>query len=159
MIWAAFVALSLSYCVPTYLMFLYVRICFSKPCWRWSVVLMPGCTETAATVPLKPIARARAIAACLPPSTLSEEMLVNASGLGVNVTTVATGMPALIAFLMGAMRAVLSVGAIRIASGFRAIAAFRMGIWVGAENAVGEPWNVRFTPSFLAAARAPLCIV
>src|SRR6478609_2652391 len=140
-------------------MFLYVLICCSKPCWRWSVVLIPGCTETAATVPLKPIARARAMAACLPPATLSDEMLVNASGLVMNVSTVATGIPALMAFLIGAIRAVLSVGAIRIASGFRVIAAFRIGIWVGAENAVGEPWNVRLTPSFLAAARAPLCIV
>src|SRR3954452_25540453 len=116
MIWAAFVALSLSYCVPTYLMFLYVRICFSKPCWRWSVVLMPGCTETAATVPLKPIARASAIAACLPPSMLSEEMLVNARGFVMNVSTVATGMPALIAFLIGELRAVFSVGSMMIRS-------------------------------------------
>src|SRR3954471_19090286 len=102
---------------------------------------MPGCTETPATVPELPIARARAMAACFPPSMLSEEMLVNAMGLVMKVTTVATGIPALMACWIGAISAVLSVGAIRIASGLRAIAAFRIGIWVGAENAFGAPWK------------------
>src|SRR4051794_32924099 len=140
-------------------MFLYVLICCSKPCWRWSVVLMPGCTETPATVPLNPIARASAMAAALPPATLSDEMLVNAIDLVMNVSTVATGMPALMARWIGAISAVLSVGAIRIASGWRAMAAVRYGICVGAEKAFGAPWKIRLTPSFLAAADAPLCIV
>src|ERR687885_348001 len=129
-------------------MFLDFLICCSKPCWRWSVVLIPGCTDTPATVPLKPIARASAIAACLPPAMLSDEMLVNAMGFVMNVSTVATGMPALIARWIGAISAVLSVGAIRMASGLRAIAAVRYGICVGGENAFGEPVKTTLTPSF-----------
>src|SRR6478735_3666682 len=124
-------------------MFLYVLICCSKPCWRWSVVLMPGCTDTPATVPFMPIARASATAAALPPAMLSEEMLVNAIGLVMNVSTVATGMPALIARWIGAISAFLSVGAIRMASGWAAMAPVRNGIWVGAEKAFGAPWNTR----------------
>src|SRR5262249_43875208 len=138
---------------------LYVLICCSNPCWRWSVVLMPGCTDTPATVPLKPIDFATAMAAALPPATLSDEMLVNAIGLVMNVSTVATGIPALMARWIGAISAFLSVGAIRMASGFAAMAPVRYGIWVGAEKAFGAPWKIRLTPSFLAAAEAPLCIV
>ena len=77
----------------------------------------------------------------------------------MNVSTVKTGMPAAIAFLIGAIRAVLSVGAIRIASGLRAIAAFRNGICVGGLKAVGEPWNTSLMPCLAASATAPLCIV
>ena len=88
------------------------------------------------------------------------ETFVNAIFLVMNVSTVATGIPALMARWIGAIRAVLSVGAIRIASGFRAIAPFRNGIWVFGENAAGEPVKTTFTlPSFLAAAFAPLLIV
>ena len=78
----------------------------------------------------------------------------------MKVSTVATGIPALIARWIGAINAVLSVGAIRIASGFRAIAPFRNGICVFGENAAGDPVKTIFTlPSFFAAAWAPFFIV
>jgi hypothetical protein len=70
----------------------------------------------------------------------------------MNVSTVTTGMPALIARWIGAIRAVLSVGAIRIASGFLAIAPFRNGICVGGENAAAEPVKTTLTPSFFPSA-------
>ena len=80
-------------------------------------------------------------------------MLVNAIGLLMNVSTVATGIPALIARWIGEISAVLSVGAIRIALGFRAIAPLRNGICVGGENAAGDPVNTTLTlPSFFASA-------
>ena len=66
-------------------------------------------------------------------------MFVTAIGFVMNVSTVITGMPASTARWIGAISALLSVGAIRIASGFLAIAAFRNGICVGGENASGEP--------------------
>ena len=65
----------------------------------------------------------------------------DAIGLLMNVSTVITGIPASIARWIGAISAVLSVGAMRIASGFRAIAPFRNGICVGGENCSGEPVN------------------
>ncbi len=106
-----------------------------------------------------PIACASALAAALPPATLSDETFEIAIGDEMNVSTVKTGMPAAIAFLIGAISAVLSVGAIRIASGLRAIAAFRNGICVGGLKAVGEPWNTILMPCLAASATAPLCIV
>src|SRR5436189_5024532 len=131
----------------------------AKPSRRWSVVLIPGLTLIAATSPDWPIAFASAAAAALPPAGLLVETFVNAIGFVMKVSTVATGMPALIARWIGAISAVLSVGAIRIASGLRAIAPFRYGIWVLGENAAGDPVNTTFTPSFFAAACAPLFIV
>src|SRR5438034_2632383 len=132
----------------------------AKPSRRWSVVLMPGLTLIAATSPYLPIACASAAAAALPTAGLSVETFVNAIGLLMNVSTVATGIPALIARWIGAMSAVLSVGAIRIASGLRAIAPFRNGICVFGENCAGEPVKMTLTlPSFLASACAPFFIV
>ena len=123
-------------------------------------MLIPGLTLIAATSPEPPIALTSASAAALPPARLSVETFVNAIGLLMNVSTVATGMPALIARWIGEIRAVLSVGAMRIASGWRAIAPFRNGICVGGENAAGEPVKTTFTfPSVFAAACAPLFIV
>src|SRR5919204_2176309 len=113
---------------------------------------MPGVTLIPATVPFFPMEFASASAAALPPAGLSVETFVNAIGAVMNVSTVATGIPAAIARLIGAMSAVLSVGAIRIASGCRAIAAFRYGICVGGLNAFGEPVKISLTPSFAAAA-------
>src|SRR5215471_10964734 len=107
---------------------------------------MPGWTLMPATEPFLPIALASATAAAFPPATLSDEMLVKAIGDVMKVSTVATRMPAAIAFLIGAMR---------IASGLAAMAAFRNGIWVGALNALGAPWKTSLTPSLLAAACAP----
>ena len=89
----------------------------AKPCARWSVVLIPGLTLIAPTSPELPIAFASASAAALPPATLSVETFVTAIGFAMNVSTVITGIPALIARWIGAINAVLSVGAIRIASG------------------------------------------
>src|SRR5947209_12493955 len=108
---------------------------------------MPGLTLIAATSPEPPIALTSASAAAFPPATLSVETFVNAIGLVMNVSTVSTGMPALIARWIGAASAVLSVGAIRIASGFRAIAPFRNGICVFGENAAAEPVNLSDQPS------------
>src|SRR5262245_16439857 len=159
-IWAALVWSSLSNWVPRYLMFGYLALSWaSKPCLRWSVVLMPGWTLIPATVPFLPMEVARASAAALPPPMLSDEMLVKAIGAVMKVSTVATGIPAWMAFLIGAMSAVLSVGAIRIASGLAAIAALRKGIWVGGLNAFGAPWKTSFTPALAAAACAPVFIV
>src|ERR671924_452491 len=141
-------------------MFGYFFSSAAKPSRRWSVVLIPGLTLIAATSPDLPIAAASASAAALPPAGLSVETFVNAIGLEMNVSTVATGMPAEIARWIGAISAVLSVGAIRIASGFLAIAALRYGICVGGENACGDPVNWTVTlPSFFAAACAPFSIV
>src|SRR5215831_8685751 len=120
---------------------------------------MPGLTLMAATSPEPPMALTRASAAARPPAGLSVETFVNAIGLLMKVSTVATGMPALIARWIGAMSAVLSVGAMRIASGLRAIAALRYGICVGGLNAAGEPVKISFTPSVLAAACAPFFMV
>src|SRR5436305_14582323 len=121
---------------------------------------MPGLTLIAATSPEPPIALTSASAAARQPARLAVETFVNAIGFVMNVSTVTTGMPALIARWIGAMSAVLSVGAIRIASGFRAIAPLRNGICVFGENAAGEPVNTTFTlPSFFAAACAPFFIV
>src|SRR5216110_3207868 len=132
----------------------------AKPSRRWSVVLIPGLTLIAATSPDLPIAFASASAAALPPAGLSVETFVNAIFFVMKVSTVATGIPALIARWIGAISADLSVGAIRIASGLRAIAPFRNGICVFGENAAGEPVNTTFTlPSFFAAACAPFFIV
>ena len=83
----------------------------------WSVAPMPGLTLIAATSPEPPIALTSASAAALPPPRLSVETFVNASGFEMKVSTVATGIPALTARWMGEISAVLSVGAIRIASG------------------------------------------
>src|SRR5947208_3430456 len=114
---------------------------------------MPGLTLIAATSPEPPMAFTSASAAARPPAGLSVETFVNAIGLVMNVSTVATGIPALIARWIGAINAVLSVGAIRIASGLRAIAPFRYGICVGGLKAAGEPVKITFTlPSFLASA-------
>src|SRR5437763_8329894 len=140
-------------------MFGYFFSCAAKPSRRWSVVLIPGLTLIAATSPDLSIAFASASAAALPPAGLSVETFVNAIRFVMNVSTVATGIPALIARWIGAISAVLSVGAIRIALGFVAIAAFRYGICVGALNAVGDPWNLSVAPSAAASAAAPLCIV
>src|ERR671936_439899 len=131
----------------------------AKPSRRWSVVLIPGLTLIAATSPDPPIALTSARAAALPPAGLSVEIFVNAIGFVMNVSTVATGMRALIARWIGPIRAVLSVGAIRIASGWRAIAPFRYGICVGGLNAAGDPVKTTFTPSFLPVACAPLFLV
>src|SRR5262245_40574014 len=121
---------------------------------------MPGLTLIAATSPDLPIAVASATAAARPPAGLLVETFVNAIGFVMNVSTVATGMPALIARCIGPINAVLSVGAIRIASGCRAIAPFRNGICVFGEKAAGDPVNTTLTlPSFLAAACAPFFIV
>src|SRR5262245_58093351 len=155
----AFVWSSLQYCTPQYLMFGYFFSSAAKPDDLWSVVLMPGATLIDATSPFLPIARARASAAARPPARLSVDTLLNAIGFVMNVSTVSTAMPALIARWIGAIKAVLSVGAMRIASGLLAIAAFRYGICVAGENAAGEPVNLTFTPSFFAAAWAPLFIV
>src|SRR5919197_4949241 len=153
---AAFVWSSLQYWTPRYFTFGYFFSCVAKPSRRWSVVLMPGLTLIAATSPEPPMAFTRASAAARPPAGLSVETFVNAIFFVMNVSTVATGIPALIARWIGAINAVLSVGAIKIASGFRAIAPFRNGIWVFGENAAGEPVNTTFTlPSFFAAACAP----
>src|SRR5436309_15624197 len=102
---------------------------------------MPGLTLIAATSPEPPIALTSASAAARPPARLSVETFVNAIFFVMNVSTVATGIPALIARWIGAISAVLSVGAIRIALGLRAIAPFRNGICVFGENAAGEPVN------------------
>src|SRR5262249_34293919 len=132
-------------------MFGYFFSCAAKPSRLWSVVLMPGLTLIAATSPDFPIAFASATAAALPPAGLFVETLVKAIGFVMKVATVATGMPALIARWMGAISAVLSVGAIRIASGLRAIAPFKKGICVFGEKAAGEPVNTTFTlPSVFA---------
>ena len=123
-------------------------------------MLIPGLTLTPATSPEPPIALTSASAAARPPARLSVEMFVNAIGFVMNVSTVITGMPASTARWIGAISALLSVGAIRIASGFLAIAPFRNGICVGGENAAGDPVNCTLTlPSFFAAACAPLFIV
>jgi ribose transport system substrate-binding protein len=61
---------------------------------------------------------------------------------------------------VAAISAVLSVGAMRIASGLRAIAPFRKGICVFGEKAAGEPVKMTFTlPSVFASACAPFFIV
>src|SRR5216117_2647916 len=99
-------------------MFGYFFSSAAKPSRRWSVVLMPGLTQIAATSPDLPIAFASASAAALPPAGLSVETFVNAIGLLMNVSTVATGIPALIARWIGAAKAFTSVGAIRMALGF-----------------------------------------
>src|ERR671924_1906004 len=126
-------------------MFGYFFSSAAKPSRRWSVVLIPGLTLIAATSPDLPIAAASASAAALPPAGLSVETFVNAIGLEMNVSTVATGIPALIARWIGAISAVLSVGAIRIASGFRAIAPFRNGICVLGANDCVEPVKTTLT--------------
>ena len=124
------------------------------------MVLIPGLTLIAATSPEPPIALTSALAAALPPARLSVETFVNAIGFVMNVSTVATGMPALIARWIGEINAVLSVGAIRIASGCFAIAPLRYGICVFGAKDAGEPVNETFTlPSCFAAACAPLFIV
>src|SRR5439155_14003892 len=110
---AALVWSSLQYWTPRYFTFGYFLSSVAKPSRRWSVVLMPGLTLMAATSPERPMAFTRASAAALPPAGLSVETFVNAIGFVMNVSTVATGMPALIARWMGPMSAVLSVGAIR----------------------------------------------
>src|SRR3954469_24628751 len=141
-------------------MFLYFAFSrAAKPSRRWSVVLMPGLTLIAPTSPELPIALASASAAARPPAGLSVEIFVTAIGFVMNVSTVITGIPALIARWIGAINAVLSVGAIRIASGFLAIAAFRYGICVGGEKAAGDPVNTTFAFSFFAAACAPFFMV
>src|SRR6266536_2934902 len=150
---AAFVWSSLQYWTPRYFTFGYFLSSDAKPSRRWSVVLMPGLTLMAATSPEPPIAFTRASAAARPPAGLSVETFVKAIGFVMNVSTVATGIPALIARWIGPMSAVLSVGAIRIASGCLAMAPFRNGICVGGVKAAGEPVKITFTlPSFLAAA-------
>ena len=76
----------------------------------------------------------------------------------MKVSTVITLMPASAACLSGAISCCLSVGAIRIASGWRAITAFSTGTWtVGLKS--GPPWKISSTPSASAACCAPLRIV
>src|SRR3954463_6428980 len=59
---------------------------------------------------------------------------------------------------MGANSALVSVGAMRIASGFLAATAFTIGVCKDASNWSG-PWKLRLTPFFLASALAPQFIV
>src|SRR5207237_6549850 len=92
---------SLQYCTPRYLTFGNFFSSAANPWLRWSVVLMPGLTLIAATSPEPPIALTSASAAALPPARLSVETFVNAIGLLMNVSTVSTGMPALIARWIG----------------------------------------------------------
>ena len=56
------------------------------------------------------------------------------------------------------MSCVLSVGAIRIASGFLAMTASSTGTCSDTLNS-GAPWKIRSAPTAFAAASAPLCMV
>ena len=76
----------------------------------------------------------------------------------MNVSTVMTGMPASAAFFSGWTIWVLSVGATRMASGWRAITASSTGVCVTGLKS-GAPWKMRSAPTALAAASAPLRIV
>src|SRR5215216_5604307 len=100
---AAWVGSSLQYSVPRYSMFGYSFIASSKPSFLWSVVEMPGLTLMTRTLPSSPICLARASPACLPPSSLSEEILASAiSSFSMVVSTSTTAMSWLTAFCIGA---------------------------------------------------------
>ena len=76
----------------------------------------------------------------------------------MKVSTVMTAMPASCALRSGSTSWVVSVGAIRIASGWRAMTASSTGTCsTGLKS--GAPWNTSSTPSASAAACAPLRIV
>src|SRR2546428_9135890 len=110
---------------------------------------MPGILLTPPLLPFMPLSFASASAAALPPARLSVETLVKAIGAEMAVSTVATGIPAAIARLIGATSDLVSVGAIRIASGLRAIAGSRMGDCLAALP-TGVPWQTGIIPSFVA---------
>ena len=76
----------------------------------------------------------------------------------MKVSTVITGMPASCALRSGSTSWVVSVGAIRMASGWRAITASSTGTCSTGLNS-GAPWNTSSTPSASAAACAPLRMV
>ena len=67
-------------------------------------------------------------------------------------------MPACGGLLSGFCMAVTSVGAIRMASGLAAITESRIGFCRVGSNFCG-PWVLTVTPSFLASASMPHCMV
>ena len=97
--------------VPMYSMSGYVAICSSKPCWRRSVVEMPGLTLITITVPSPPISSASASAAATPPPKLSDA--IRDAPIDSSLTTVSTRitwMPSSWARCSGAGRCLDVVG-------------------------------------------------
>ena len=102
----------------------------SKPCARWSVVEMPGLTLTTATLPPPdPISSTSALAACVPPATLSDEICETAMSAWSSVVSTRTILaPPVDSCWIGANSALESVGAIRTASGLLAATALTIGV-------------------------------
>jgi hypothetical protein len=104
---------------------------------------------------LSPRTFASSAAATLPASTLSEETSETAiDGSSSVVSTRTTLMPWSAAFLRGANSALLSVGAMTIASGFLAIIASRIGICAAGSKDFGACVST-IAPRDLAAASIP----
>ena len=76
----------------------------------------------------------------------------------MKVSTVMTGMPASWARRKGSMSWVVSVGAIRMASGPRAMTASSTGTWRTGSNS-SAPWKFTVIPRAWAAACAPRFMV
>ena len=120
---------------------------------------MPGFTLLTKTLPSPPIRSASALAASRPPASLSDAICDTArSGCSSVVSTSTIVMPASAAALIGTYIAFVSVGAIRIASGFFCVTALTIGVCSEASNWSG-PWKSRSTPCFRASSWAPQFIV
>jgi hypothetical protein len=130
----------------------------SKPCWRWSVVEIPGLTFTTMTGAGSGISSTNVSAATRPDSRLSVAISDSARSASITVSTRITLIPASTACWIGAIIALTSVGAIRMASGLRATTLFTIGVCCAASNSSG-PWTSSLTFALLAASRAPQAIV
>ena len=120
---------------------------------------MPGLTLDTKTLPEPPISFASAWAAARPPPSLSDAICETAmSAFSSVVSTRTIFAPPSATCLIGAYIALVSVGAISIASGFLAATAFTIGVCSEASNWSG-PWKSTVAPSFLASAWAPQFIV
>ena len=134
----------------------YVAICSSKPCWRRSVVEMPGLTLITITVPSPPIISASASAAATPPPKLSEA--IREAPIASSLTTVSTRitwMPSSWARCSGPAEASTSFGATRMASGALAITESRIGFCIVASKASGPCTSTVMPPISSAASRTP----
>ena len=119
---------------------------------------MPGLTLTTITLPLPPISSSSVSPAVVPPPTLSDAICETAIDGSSSVVSTSTIFEFAAAALIGANSALVSVGAIRIASGLLAATASTIGVCWAASNWSG-PWNSSVTPSSFAFSCAPQFIV
>jgi hypothetical protein len=110
----------------------------SNPCWRSSTVETPGWVVFTNTEPSPPIRSTSASPATRPPSTLSVAIRETPmSGSSTIVSTRTTVIPASCAAWSGPIKAVRSVGAMRMASGCCATTASTIGICSVGSNSFG----------------------